>query len=555
MTLLAAILLVGLLVLVHELGHFALARLLDVKVLRLSIGFGPRLFSFRRNGTEYALSAIPLGGYVKMLGEDPDDPIAPADQGRAFPHKPLWKRVAIVLAGPAANLLFPVVIYFHFFVGQQSALSSTVGAVFEGQPAAGVLQPGDRIVAIDDEPVRYWEDVERMVAAAPERDLRITVERPGSGEAPITKVVTPRAHERRDLLGASERVGMIGVAPHFRLAQIGVQRLPSGESPAARAGLRTFDVVTAVQGRPVGSWRDLEAALGRNRGEPLVVAYLRADGDGAAWTPLARLTPGTAQVFPERVVEGGRAHYATGIRSGELFVREVEAGTPAAAIGLRAGDELTSLDGAPLRPGELLEPAFEERPERPFGVGWVDGDGKPHQATVKLSPRTRRDEYQTESTLYVFGAQPARAVRPVPEVPIEGRAWWAAGRSLRLTAQVTATMARILALLAAGRVPATAIGGPIMIYHLAGVAAARGADQYLAMVALISLNLGLINLLPVPILDGGQLLFLGIEAVRRRPIGRRTRDRAAWIGLALLAALMLLAAYNDLVRYWRYWFP
>src|SRR4029077_7235881 len=131
------------------------------------------------------------------------DEISDADQGRAFPHKPLWQRALVVLAGPAANLLFPAVIYFPFYAGEETALSSTVGTVLDGQPAASVLEPGDRIIAIDDTPVRYWDEVNRIVLASPGKDLHITVERRGD-DKPLTKVITPRAHERRDLLGATD---------------------------------------------------------------------------------------------------------------------------------------------------------------------------------------------------------------------------------------------------------------------------------------------------------------------------------------------------------------
>ncbi len=571
MTLLWAILLVGLLVTVHELGHFAAAKLLRVKVERLSFGFGPRLFAIRRGETEYAVSAVPLGGYVKMLGEDPNDPVGQAEAGRAFGHRPLWQRLAIVLAGPAANLVFPAVVYFHFYLGQDVSLSSTVGVVLDDQPASGVLQPGDRIVAIDDEAVRYWEDVKRLVGAAPGRDLRITIERPGEGDKPLVKVLTPRAHEERDLLGARQRVGLFGVEPYYRLAQIGVVR----PSAAWDAGLRTFDIVTSVQGRPVSSWRDVDAALQQHRGETLIVTYLRARSEGQArkggplqgptagpgFASVERLEPGTAQVVPDRVngvpsregpwtVVLSRPRYETGIRSGELFVRDVEEGSPAAIAGIHPGDELTTLDGQPLRHHELLERAFEEQPERTFRIGWRAASGEAREEALKLSPRTRRDEYQTESTLYLFGAEPARARKMVPSVPIEARGPWAARQALATTWAVTATTAKILLLLLSGRLPASAIGGPIMIYHLAGVAAAHGADQFLAMAALVSLNLGLLNLLPVPVLDGGHMAFIAVEALRRRPISARTRERATWLGVALLAALMLLAARNDIVRYW-----
>ena len=542
------IVLIGVLILVHELGHLAVARLCDVKVLRLSIGFGPRILTLRRSGTEYTLALIPLGGYLKLLGEEPGDEVRDEERGRAFLGKPLWQRVAIVIAGPAANLLFPAVIYFHFFAAQASAPSSIIGTVYDGQPAAGVLAPGDRIISIDDHAVRYWDDVNRLVSAAPGRELRITVERPGE-EHPLTKVVTARAHERRDVLGDVTRVGQIGVAPHFQLAQIGVAGVLDGEtgpSPAARAGLASFDVVTSVQGRPVESWADLEHALATNHGEALLVTYLRRQPSAPAFASIARLEPGSAQVFPSRIA--GR--YDTGIRPGELFLQSVEPGTPAATAGLHAGDALETIDGQPIGHWELLSQLFDERRERPFVLGWRTPTGERRSATLRLEPRQETDEWQTESTLYVFGGKPSHAARAVPSIRIDGRPLWAARRAVDTTASVTVTTLRVLAHLLVGRLPLSGVGGPIMIYHLAGVAAARGGDQFLAMLAMVSLNLGLLNLLPVPLLDGGHLLFFIVEGIRRRPLRRRTRERMALAGMAVLGALLLLALRNDVLRFW-----
>src|SRR5439155_9912878 len=150
------ILLIGGLITVHELGHFVAARLLDIKVLKVSIGLGPALWSARRGDTEYALSWMPLGGYVRLSGED--GPVQPAERARAFSHRPAWQRLVVILAGPAANLIFPVLLFAHLYAQKGSALSPTIGAVFAGQPAAEAdLRPGDRITAVDGETVQTWD--------------------------------------------------------------------------------------------------------------------------------------------------------------------------------------------------------------------------------------------------------------------------------------------------------------------------------------------------------------------------------------------------------------
>jgi regulator of sigma E protease len=541
--------LVGVLITVHELGHLAAAKALDIRVLKLSIGFGPKLVSLTRKGTEYAVSLVPLGGYVRLLGEDRGDAVPEEERDRAFHLRPAWQRMIVILAGPAANLIFPVLIFTQLYAHGESARSATVGAVLPGQPAEGAdLRPGDRVVEIDGEPVATWDELNRRVLAAPGRELRVTVERPGS-EKPLTKIITPRVHLRSDAFGERERVGLLGIAPHFRLPQIGV--IDDGAA-AHQAGLRTFDVVTSIQGRPVQSPADLEPLVRPRSGGMLVVTYLRPQAPPVGFASVARLAPGSTVVVP-RVEPGPRPRYDAGVRRADLFIHDVEPGTPAASlggIGLRPGDVLTQLDGAPLASWESFQQLLEEHPEDQHALVWRGADGE-HQGTFQLQPRLELDEYHSEATSWVFGATGARAITAVPDVKLETHVAGAFGHAVVRAFGVTATLVRVLGMTLAGRLPPTAIGGPILIYQVAGVAAQHGVEQFLVMAALVSLNLGLLNLLPVPLLDGGQATLVVLEAVRRRPVSARLRQRAAYVGVALLVFLLLLASRNDLLRHVR----
>jgi regulator of sigma E protease len=537
------ILLIGGLITVHELGHFFAARLLDIRVLKVSIGLGPALLSTRRNGTEYAVSWVPLGGYVRLLGED-GEPVAPADRPHAFAARPAWQRLAVILAGPAANLLMPVLLFVHLYANQAVARSPTIGAVFAGQPAAEAdLRPGDRVLAVDGEPIQTWDELNERVAASAGRELRITVERPGQER--LTKYVTPREHRRTDAFGVPGRVGLIGVAPHFRLPQVGVEP----DSPAWRAGLRTFDVILSLQGRPILTAAELEPLINPHGGAMVLVTFVRPDV-GLGFASAARLEPHSAQIVPAAIARVDRPpRYDAGLRSADLFIHDVEAGSPAGKIGLQPGDVLVALDGAKLSAWELFTQALEERPDDLHSIDWRTADGGLRHAAFRLEPRRTLDEYQAESTLYVFGAAGARATEPVPEVALEPHLTAAVTQAVGRALSVTATLVHVLWLTALGRLPATALGGPILIYQVAGVAAQHGAEQFLVMAALVSLNLGLLNLLPVPLLDGGQASLVVLEAVRRRPVSVRARARATWVGVVVLLMMLLLASRNDLVRH------
>lgn len=541
------LLLVGVLVSIHELGHFLAAKALDVKVLRFSLGFGPAIARVRGGETEYRIGIVPLGGYVRLLGEDPADPITAEEQHRAFSGKPLWKRLVVVFAGPAANLALPLVIYFAFFLGHTELPAAVVGGVLAGSPAAEArLEPGDRVVEIDGHAIRYWEDLERIVDASAGKSLRFTIRR---GEREFSSYVEPR----RDVIygrdGLSTRQGLIGVVHAPFRPQIGVL---DPRSPAGVAGLRTGDLVISVDGEPVESWTELDRALAR-RTRRVTIAYLRADRLPLGFADVKLYQPGVADLVPDFVVGPDRRRIVeTGVRSAEFFVASVEPDSPAARAGLRPGDLVETLDGEPVAHWRLFDQALQAEPDRDWRIGWLratDAGVERHEAVIRQERRRVLDEYGHAYTRLVFGASNDFRPGQGEMAPIEGRFLYAATHAWERTGATIAEMVRGLASILRGEMPSGTVGGPIMVYRIASVSGQKGWDTFLLMIALISINLGLINLLPIPILDGGHLVMFAIEAIRRRRLSPRVRDAVIFAGLAVIVSLTVLALRNDIVRY------
>jgi regulator of sigma E protease len=541
----AVVVLLGVLILVHELGHFLCAKLFDVKVLRLSLGFGPRLLGFQRGETEYRLSLVPLGGYVRLLGEDPSEPIPPIDRNRALAAKPLWQRYTIVVAGPAFNLLLPLLIYFVHYAGQRTLLPPTIGTVLPGLPAAtSGLLPGDRVETVDGKRVRYWEELEAIIADSPGQTLRFGIRRGTDAEE---RDVTPSKIERQGPLHMNERVGWIGVSPRFHLPEIGVL---DPNSPAAQAGLKTFDFVTAVGGVPVATWTEFARAIERERASPLRLNFLRGGYSAVPFAHVELQQPGSAVVIPVPVLDSaGHRQYETGIVSADLFVYSVDPGSPADQIGIRRGDQILSLDGEALPQWDLLRQRLAQKPDHEFRIIWLSPGGVRHEASFRQQVRSELDAYRQEERHLVFGALNRLAWRTDPPVPITNRFGYALSHSFERTGQIIVAMTYGFTELLRGRVPLSTLGGPIMIGYVAGVAAEQGFDQYLWLMALISINLGLLNFLPVPILDGGLLMFFTLELFKRRPPSPRAREIASYVGLVIVVTLMLFALRNDVVRY------
>jgi regulator of sigma E protease len=543
----AVLALLGILILVHELGHFVFAKLFDVKVMRFSLGFGPRLIGITRGETEYRLSLVPLGGYVRLLGEDPNEAIPPIDRQRrrALSDKPLWQRYTIVVAGPAFNLLLPLLIYFIHYAGQRTLLPPTIGSVLPNLPAAEAgLVPGDRVETVDGKKIRYWEDLERVIADSLGRTLRFGIRRGSDAEE---RDVTPVRIERSGTLQRKETVGWIGVSPRFHLPEIGVL---DPNSPAAQAGLKTFDFVTSVNGAPVATWSEFGKAVERAGASPLRINYLRGGYSAVPFAHIEIQRPSSAVVIPVAIFDAtGRRRYETGLASAELFVFSVEPGSPADQIGLRRGDQILELDGAPLPHWDLLRQRLAINPQRTFKISWMSPGGQRREASFRQEIRSELDAYRQEEEHLVFGAMNRLAWKTEATVPVRNRFGYALTHSFERTGQIILAMTYGFAEIVRGRVPLSTLGGPIMIGYVAGVAAEQGFDQYLWLMALISVNLALLNFLPVPILDGGLLMFFTLELLKRRPPSLRAREIASYVGLVIVATLMLFALRNDVVRY------
>jgi len=539
------IILVGVLIFVHELGHFAWAKIFKVKVHKFSLGFGPKVFAFRRGETEYCVSAIPLGGFVRMLGEDPSEIVGPEDRGRAFPDKPLWKRFIIVFAGPAMNLLFPLVLLFIVFLSYPESLAPTVGRVVPDMPAAKAgLRPGDRITAIDGERVVSFDDLQRIVSASIGRELSFEVERAGEAQ-PVRLDIRPRAQIERKLLGITERVGRIGVIPYYPSAIVGI---PDPEGPAATAGLQTFDVVTAVDGRPVKHWLDLERALSRARGEPMRLAYMRPERVDLGFASLETFRPGEARVVPDPAKNGPAA---AGLELAEMYVANIDPSSPEYAMGLRRGDRIDALDGRPVVLWrEQLADWLVAASDKSHEVTWSRGR-EAHRGRFKMHRESRYDEEAgREVRRYVFHTTNFMRSKADEPVQNEHPVLFAAGKAFGQTAEFIHLMVTGLVRMAQGKLSFKTVGGPIMLFDIAGQAAERGALDFLFVMAFVSINLGVLNLLPIPVLDGGHLLFIFVEALTRRPVSLRTREIASMVGLSMLVLLMVFAFKNDIERYW-----
>lgn len=431
-TLIVFIIVIGVLIFVHELGHFIAARIKGIRVLKFSLGFGPKIIGKKIGDTEYLISALPLGGYVKMAGESMTE--EPAHGPDEFSSKSVSDRSAVVLAGPVMNVILAFILMpLVFFIGIKMPAfleeSPVVGWVEEGSPAeiAGI-QAGDRIIKMDEKSVTDWDDVITILSTRPELGIKMGFER---GDE--IKEVLLKKGDASLYSGA----GYAGILPEMPPV---IGKVNKGY-PAERAGLKGGDRIVELDGNPVGNWYQVSSYIRSHVDQEIKITVIRGE---------QRIT---ANVKP---------------------IKDEAAG---------------------------------------YGVIGITN--------------------QQKTIVKKFG---------IVESIKHGLS-----RMYELTILTFGVLKRLLSL----NLSFEALGGPIMIAKLTGEAAQSGIADLIAFMAFMSLQLGILNLLPIPVLDGGWVLFLIIEKVKGSPLSRKTMEVAQTIGFALLITLIIIVSYNDILRVFR----
>ena len=430
---LAVIVVLGVMILIHELGHFLAAKYFGIGVQVFSLGFGPRLFGFQKGETDYRISALPLGGYVKMVGENPGE--ENTSTGNEFQSKPRWQRFIVGVMGPAMNILLAIALLTGLFMYryQKPAYEegpAVIGWVEPGTAAADAgLQPGDRLMRVGDQQNPHWGDAELTVASNPEQPLQVVYERNGQVQE---LTLTPKAEGR-------SRLGAAGWYPAIPAKLQGIQE----GMPAEKAGLKAGDEIVSINGVAVPFGPRISEVIQSQGGKELELAFLRG---GQPMT--TRLTP---------VMDTAGADLEKKWRIGVACCQQ---------------DVITKHLGF----GEALHESLAIN--KKFALLIFDFVGKIFQR--KVSAKT--------------------------------------------------------------------LEGPIGIARLSGQAARQSLGDLISLMAAISLNLGIFNLFPIPVLDGGLLLMLLIESVMRRDLSTRVKERITQVGFVMLMTIAAFVIYNDIVK-------
>ncbi|KTD21328.1 RIP metalloprotease RseP [Legionella londiniensis] len=445
LTLVYFVLALLLLITIHEFGHFIVARLCNVKVLRFSFGFGKVLASFRdKHGTEFAWSAFPLGGYVKMLDESEGE--VPAEERHlAFNNKSVWARIAIVAAGPLFNLLFAFFALWLVMVIGIKSLAPMIDAVKPGSIAAQAgLKPQQEILSINDEPVTSWRDFQYALIS---------------------------------YLGSKESVSLT------------VKSLTSNEKTTVTLSLKNWQL---QEKKP-----DLLSSLG--------------------------ITPFIPKVLP--------------------VIGQVKKDTPAFQAGLLSGDKILAVNDKTISDWFELVDVVKKKPDEVL-LFTIERQGIQKKIAVKVEKTLVNGKEQGFLGVYSKKANwPDNWLRLHRLGPVE-----AIGAAFKQTAELTGTTFVLMARLAAGKLPLHSISGPVGIAQGAGESGRSGLPYYLFFLALVSVSLGVLNLLPIPMLDGGHLLFCLFELISRRPVSESVKSAGVYVGFLLLIALTIIALTNDLAR-------
>ena len=555
LTLLPVIILLGVLIFIHELGHFLVARWLGVRVEVFSLGFGKKILQWKKGATTYCISLIPLGGYVKMFGHhfEPEK-IAKEDQIFSFLHKSLSARTAIVLAGPLMNFILAVVIVAIMTMIGQKQIHPVVGDIAASSVAAKVgFEPGDRILSIDRNTSdnmpktlypANWKELNRIIINNPSHLLKIQVQKI-SGEIK-TLVATPSKQTILSEFGFEKQGGVIdGLSPFTVSAVVGIA---DPLSPAGQAGLKTFDTVLSINHQLIHSWTEMKNILvSHNPQMKLTLQFQRGK-----LIQTTTIQPATESNLIKQKWK------LLGLSQPDLFIYNLKNNSPGKQAGLKPADLLLRINNRKITDWSMLVHTIKEfNPKNgPLHLE-INRQGKTQQ--LSITPKKQRVMRGMKEELhYMLGITSGSALYTA--IPAGGtyrastlnplKAGWIALKRIFQWCGVTGIYVKKIIM---GEVSGKTLGGVIAIGQVAYKSYSLGLEYFLEMMALLSIQLFLLNLLPLPVLDGGHLFFYLIEYIKGTPISMNKMIFINYVGFILLLCLFVFVTFNDLDRWMNIW--
>ena len=529
------VLLLAVLIFIHELGHFLVARWCGVRVEVFSLGFGPKILKYKKGETIYCISALPFGGYVKMFGDNPFKPVPKEEQHKGFLYKKVPQKLAIAFGGPAMNLLFTFAAFWFLGVYGLPSSAPVLGDVPENSPAwAAGMRSGDRVLAIQGEPVAYWEEAAEKIKESAGQVLQMDFLSSSGREKSLA--FTPKEKKSENPLALKKLVGHIeGLTFVSKGTQVG---LSSQNSPAWAAGLRTFDTILTVNGKKVRYWRELEPLITAQK--KILVFTVKRQEDSSK-KPLDFLIP-VQKTSPWSLK-------SLGLEWPSLYVSKVGKDTPAKNSGLKRGDKILSVQGVRMKNWKEFSNTIKNYRE-----------SNPLEISIRRYGEIKKFFMQPKKMItagvaketFMVGVVSTHLLPPeekLKRLPLFAGFLFAGEKTFYWLKIITVNLIQLIK----GDISYRHISGPLGIGRVAHQSFQEGLVAFLFAMALISLSLFYINLLPIPLLDGGHILFFSIEGLLRRPLDLKKLVLAQNIGLVTILSFFAFVFVNDIYNWLTAW--